>query len=172
MKIKSMGGAAAGGYRFADVKPLIVDDSSHIRTLLKDVLLAFGSNVVLEASDGVDAIQAVQDNKVDLIFTNWMMAPMDGLDFIRRMRTPNSSPDPYVPIIVLSAHATIDQIKKCRDAGAHAFLAKPFTPASIAKILTTIIENPRPFVKTKTYFGPDRRIKNFPYQGNERRGKG
>lgn len=170
MKIKSIGNAASGGYRFSDVLPMVVDDSAHIRTLLKDVMMAFGANQVIEACDGADALSQIQNNRVDLVFTNWMMSPMDGIEFIRKMRTPNESPDPYVPIIVLSAHATVEQIKKCRDAGAHAFLAKPFTPASIAKILTTIIENPRPFVKTRTYFGPDRRIKNFPYQGNERRG--
>lgn len=158
-----------GNYRFDKIFPMIVDDSLHIRKLLKDVLFCFGCTRALEANDGSEALMHLKQSRVDVIFTNWVMSPMDGINFLKHMRNPDDSPDPYVPIIMISAHSTLNHIKKARDAGANAFLTKPFTPASLAKILATIIESPRPFIKTKTYFGPDRRVKNFPQQGEDRR---
>ena len=158
-----------GTYRFDKIFPLIVDDSAHIRKLLKDVLFCFGCTRVIEASDGSEALATLKQSRVDVIFTNWVMSPMDGIEFLKQMRNPDNSPDPYVPIIMISAHSTLDHIKRSRDAGANAFLTKPFTPASLARILATIIEAPRPFIKTKTYFGPDRRVKDFPQQSEDRR---
>ncbi|MDP1975767.1 MAG: response regulator [Alphaproteobacteria bacterium] len=158
-----------GNYRFDKIFPLIIDDSAHIRKLLKDVHFCFGCTRVIEASDGSEALATLKQSRVDVIFSNWVMSPMDGIEFLKQMRNPDNSPDPYVPIIMISAHSTLDHIKKSRDAGANAFLTKPFTPASLAKILATIIEAPRPFIKTKTYFGPDRRVKDFPQQSEDRR---
>lgn len=158
-----------GVYRFENILPMIIDDGVHIRKLIKDVLFCFGCTRVMEASDGSDALTQLKQSHVDMIFCNWVMSPMDGIEFLKHMRDPQNSPDPYVPIIIVSAHSTVEYIKQARDAGANAFLTKPFTPGSLAKIITTLVENPRPFIKTRTYFGPDRRTKDFPYQGEERR---
>jgi DNA-binding response OmpR family regulator len=95
---------------------------------------------------------------------------MTGLDFVKLVRNSPKSPNPFVSIIMLTGHTHIDHVRLARDAGANEFLAKPVSVKAILSRMLSVIEHPRPFVRTDTYFGPCRRRRMADdYQGPERR---
>jgi DNA-binding response OmpR family regulator len=78
-----------------------------------------------------------------------------------------------VPIIMLTGYSEKKCVIAARDAGITEFLAKPISAKALYQRILNVIANPRPFVRTKTYFGPDRRRSNaVPYSGPERRKHG
>ena len=98
------------------------------------------------------------------------MEGMSGLDFMRQVRTSPQSPNPFVPVIMLTGHTHIDHVRQARDAGVNEFLAKPVSVKAILTRLISVIEHPRPYVRTKSYFGPCRRRRGADeYHGPERR---
>jgi two-component system chemotaxis response regulator CheY len=160
------------GYNLSKLRVLVVDDSKNMRMLVKTVLNALGVTVVREANDGQAGLQELRSGPVDVAIVDWMMEPMDGLEFVRQVRTAEDSPNPFLPIIMMTGHTERHRIFKARDAGVTEFLAKPITAKTLLLRITNIIEHPRPFVRAKGYFGPDRRRRNEDYQGPERRGTG
>ena len=74
---------------------LIVDPNAFMRSLIKNVLHVFGAENFIEANDGTDAFKAMQNLAPDIIITEWMMDPLDGLDFTRLVRTGKDSLNPY-----------------------------------------------------------------------------
>ena len=130
-----------------------------MRVLLRELLNSVGIREVSEAANGQAALAVLQRRQCDLILSDMAMAPMDGIAFTRHIRTDESSPNHFVPIIMVTGHTEIERVKEARDAGVTEFLAKPVTPHSLYARIAEIVERPRAFVRTETYFGPDRRRK-------------
>ncbi len=142
---------------FASLCVLLVDDNRHTRAVVRTILEALGVTKLREAVDGTDGIQKFQLFPADIIICDRVMEPMDGLEFVRRVRTGNESPNPYVPIIMLTAHTELNKIVEARNAGVHEVLAKPISAKALADRIITILRNPRPFVRRGEYFGPVQR---------------
>lgn len=161
------------GYNIEGLNFLIVDDNAHMCALVKSILNALGSKKCHIASDGADAFKELRHFSADIIICDWNMEPLDGLDFTRMVRTATDSPNPFVPVIMLTGHTEMNRVTEARDAGVHEFLAKPISARSLYSRIRSIIERPRTFIRTtgkKSYFGPDRRRRNNPsYMGGERR---
>lgn len=138
---------------------LVVDDNEFIRRLLRRVFVSLGVGKVIEAADGRDGYEAYLNGLADVVFTDWVMEPVDGLTLVRDIRNKPDSPDPYTPIIMITAYAELERIEQARDAGVNEVLAKPFTIAGIVSRLESVIVRPRSFVRTDYYFGPERRRK-------------
>ena len=149
---------------------MVVDDNIHMRQLLRMILKALEAGRVVDASDGADALKKMGTNPVDVLLVDWEMSPLDGMDLVRMLRTGSDSPNPYVPIIMLSAHSEMTRVQQARDAGVNEFLVKPVSAKGIYQRVISIISTPRPFIRSKTYFGPDRRRRQSAhYKGPERR---
>jgi len=98
------------------------------------------------------------------------MEVLDGIDFIKLVRGSSDSANRYVPIIMLTAHSERSRVMAARDAGANEFCCKPVTAQELYRKVQAIVDYPRPFIKTPSYFGPDRRRHNDKkYEGPERR---
>lgn len=150
---------------------LIIDDNAPMREIIGTVLKSLGVRKIIEASDGVEALKAVTEREIDIIFTDLMMQPVDGLAFIRWVRTSPASSNPYVPIIMVTGHATRASLDEARMAGVTEFLAKPLTARGVLHRVNEVINNPRDFVRAGAYFGPCRRRRiDHDYEGQERRG--
>jgi PleD family two-component response regulator len=158
------------GYNLSKLRVLIVDDSKNMRMLVRTVLNAIGVTTVREAGDGVAGLSELRSNPIDIAIIDWVMEGMDGLEFVRQVRSADDSPNLFLPIIMMTGHTERHRIFKARDAGVTEFLAKPITAKTLLLRLTNIIEHPRPFVRAKGYFGPDRRRRSEEYSGPERRG--
>ena len=144
---------------FENLKVLIVEDNQHMRTLLRSLLNTVGIREIAEASNGGSALDVLRERKCDLVLSDLSMKPMDGLEFTHTVRHSERSPNPFVPIIMITGHTEKHRVEAARDAGVTEFLAKPITAASLFSRLAEIVERPRAFVRTEAYFGPDRRRK-------------
>jgi two-component system chemotaxis response regulator CheY len=140
------------GAGFENLKALIVEDNAHMRALLRALLNSVGIKDIAEAAHGGSALQMLRERKSDLVLSDLAMKPMDGLEFTRQVRNSDASPNPFVPIIMITGHT-----EKYRDAGVTEFLAKPITAANLFARIAEIVERPRAFVRCEDYFGPDRR---------------
>jgi CheY-like chemotaxis protein len=159
-------------YNLERLNFLIADDNKHMRAMVKSLLLALGVRNVVEASDGADAFKELRHFPADIIICDWSMKPVDGLAFTRMVRSGKDSPNPFVPIIMLTGFTEMTRVVEARDTGIHEFLAKPISAKGLYSRVRSIIEHPRPFIRTGIYFGPDRRRKDSPsYRGPERRKK-
>ena len=128
-----------------------------MRTLVSAVLQAFGVKTVFEAQNAEEAWEIMNLNPCDIIFVDWVMNGMTGLEFTEKVRSAPDSPNPFVPIVMLTGHTSIERVNAARDAGVNEFLAKPVSSKAILTRLVAVIEHPRPFVRTRAYFGPCRR---------------
>ncbi len=122
----------------SDKTILVIDDHMPIRELIARKLELEGFTV-LRAKDGKEGLAAVQENAVHLIVVDLMMPVMDGLEFLRRLR----SEDNKVPAIVLSASGTQSREEELIDAGATAVLAKPVQPTVIRATIDQIFTKAR-----------------------------
>lgn len=156
-------------YNIERLNFLVVDDNEHMRALLRSILHALGTKTIHEASNGEEAFEEFKIFPVDIIICDWEMSPIDGIEFARLVRTDEESPNPFVPIIMLTGHTELSKVTESRDAGINEFLAKPISATSLYFRIRSLIEHPREFVKTKTYFGPDRQRKQLPWKGDDRR---
>jgi len=152
------------------MKILLVDDNHHMRVLLTEILRAIGVRQVYEANDGAEALQVMRTHQIDIIMSDLAMQPLDGIDFVRLLRNSPDSPNPMAPVIMITGHSTHKRVNEARDVGVNEFLSKPVTAKGVLDRISRVVENPRPFVRTANYFGPDRRRRSDPdYSGPMRR---
>jgi two-component system chemotaxis response regulator CheY len=157
------------GYKLDHVSFLIVDDNKPMRGLVRTILHALGARNVLDVDDAAEALKALRSFPADFVITDWNMQPLDGIEFVRLIRTGDDSPNPFVPIIMLTGHTEMHHVAEARDAGVTEFLAKPISVSSLYTRVKNTIENPRTFVRTGSFFGPDRRRRKIEWRGPERR---
>lgn len=137
-----------------DLRVLVVDNAPHMRDLLCGLLHAVGVGVIETANDGGDALGKFKTFPADIILSDWEMEPMTGVEFVQAVRHSVRSPNPFVPIIMVTSHAEADRVLEARDAGIHEYLVKPITAQALLARLSEVINNPRDFMRTSTYFGP------------------
>ncbi|HEY9234878.1 MULTISPECIES: response regulator [Phenylobacterium] len=143
--------------RLDHFKVLVVDDNEHARALLTQMLRALGAYQLVEASNGHEGMAAMREHQIDIVLTDLVMAPVDGFAFVRELRTSPTSTNPQVPVIMVSGHSTLKTISAARDAGVNEFLAKPLSASGLVERLHRVLQHTKPFVRTPTYAGPDRR---------------
>lgn len=157
-------------YAPSRLRILAVDPSTQFRQLLRTMFLSEGVDTIYGTNNAKDGFEAFCDNYFNVVFVEFDMAPMSGLELTDLIRMSPKSPNPFVPIIMLTARSYEERVKRARDHGVTEFIAKPFSFSVVIEHLRAIFENPRPFVRTTTYFGPDRRRISAPsYSGPERR---
>jgi two-component system, OmpR family, response regulator len=100
-----------------------VDDDPHIRELVEVFLRAEGMDEIYGASDGLEALQILEGNNIDLAIIDVMMPNMDGWELCRRMRQNYD-----FPILMLTAKGETSQIVKGFELGSDDYLVKPFEP--------------------------------------------
>ena len=155
---------------FNRLRFVVIDDNAHMRRIVRTLLHGFGAREVNEAEDGAAGLEAFTHNVPDIVITDWAMPIFDGIELTQMIRQPGANANPFVPIIMLTGHSEKKRIVAARDAGVTEFLAKPLSARALYQRIVNVVANPRPFVRTKTYFGPDRRRNaNASYTGPERR---
>lgn len=158
-------------YDLSNVKILVVEDMQPMLTLTTSLLGMFGFKIIHGAKSAEEGYNLFRQYKHDLIVTDWLMEPMDGIDLINMVRKNEDSPDPFVPVILMTGYSDQPRVELARDCGVTEFLMKPYSARDIYARIVQIIEKPRQFVDTGEFFGPDRRRrKNFSFTGMNRRG--
>lgn len=149
---------------------LIIDDNAYVRRIIRVLLHGFGAREVLEAEDGPAGIESFNLFNPDIVIIDWEMPILDGIAVVKLLRDGANSRNAFVPIIMCTAHSEMARVVQARDAGVTEFLAKPISAKSLYQRIANAVVNPRTFVRTADYFGPDRRRAALPgYSGQERR---
>lgn len=115
---------------------LIVDDSTAIRKILKRVLMqtdvAFGN--VMEAGDGVEALEILKANRVGLILSDVNMPKMDGLQLLGKVKADPEYRD--IPMVMVTTEGSQAKVMEAVSLGAAGYIRKPFTAEQINEKLT------------------------------------
>ena len=155
---------ASPNMNLRDLVILIADPSSYMSMLIHSMLRGFGSNKVLEARNSMGVFHALTAQRIDLLLCD--AQPLHGgLELTHAIRSKKDNEHRTIPILIMTSDSRASTIKQARDAGANMVIAKPLSAASLYDRLTWIAFNPRKFVDTATYFGPDRRFKIEGYPG-------
>ena len=155
-----------------DLIILVADPNSYVRRVVHGILRGFGANKVLEVEQSLGLFQALSNQRIDILLCDIRLPPHGGLKLIHTIRSNPDNENRTVPILLMSSDTSEKTIKNARDAGANMVVAKPMSPSSLYDQLSWIAFNPRPFIDTATYFGPDRRFKIEGYPGGVGRRKG
>lgn len=148
---------------------LVVDDNKQMRALIVRILEALHVGMVQEAESANQALRRMKHAIPDIMLLDTRMDGMSGIELVNYIRNDEKSPHPYLPIIMVSGYGDHENVTMARDAGITEYLAKPLSVAVMGQRLTAVIEHARPFVRTKEFFGPDRRRRKVPPEGSPRR---
>jgi len=153
------------------IRVLIVDDNTNMRRILRAMVAGFGVKAIYEAEDGAAALEEISRNDPDVVILDWLMPLVDGNELTRRIRA-SQAPGCFVPIIAITAHTQKRRVIQARDSGVTEVMCKPVSARGLYLRIANCILNQRDFVRTKGFFGPDRRrFQNPSFQGGERRGR-
>jgi len=155
-----------------DLVILVADPNAYARRITNGMLRGFGANKVLEVEQTLSLFQVLTSQKIDILLCDTRLPPHGGLMLTRTIRRNTNNENRTIPILLMSSDTGETTIKNARDAGANMVVAKPMSPSSLYDRLSWIAFNPRPFIDTATYFGPDRRFKIEGYPGGVGRRKG
>ena len=144
---------------------LLVDADIELAKVLKTMLADMGFSNVHVTRSGKDAIELIRTTVYDFIITEWNTQHIDGMEFLSYLRKNPNSPNPAMPVIMLTGRAEMSDVFQARDYGINEYVIKPFTAKSIYNRLERIIEKPRSFVVSTTFVGPDRRSNSKPPDG-------
>jgi CheY-like chemotaxis protein len=136
---------------------LIVDGNSYMRRTTRMMLMNLGAKAVLEAADGLAALESIRTCDPDIMLLDWDMPVLNGMEVMRIVRSPGVFPRPNLPIIMLTARAQRADVHEALRAGAHEFLIKPTSPKALRDRLTSIVFKPRPMVRLGNYYVPEPR---------------
>lgn len=115
---------------------LVVDDSVSMRQMVAFTLKEAGF-VVLEGGNGQEGLQRLDGKRVDLIITDLNMPVMDGITFIRQVR---SRPQhKFTPVLMLTTESQEAKKQEGKSAGATGWIVKPFNPQQLLQVITRVL---------------------------------
>ncbi|KYC29237.1 chemotaxis regulator transmitting signal to flagellar motor component [Sterolibacterium denitrificans] len=117
---------------------LIVDDFSTMRRIVRNLLKELGYTNADEAEDGAVALQKLKMGSFDFVVTDWNMPNMDGLQLLQAIRADAALKS--LPVLMITAEAKKENIIAAAQAGAHGYIVKPFTAATLNEKLGKIFE--------------------------------
>ena len=122
------------------MRALIVDDSSVMRKIVERSLRQAGLDLdeVKEASNGAEALEALGHVEVDLIFCDINMPVMDGLEFLRQIKTMHNVRN--VPVIMITTEGSESHVVQALSIGARGYIRKPFTPEQVREHVIPLLD--------------------------------
>ncbi len=146
-----------GEFDPAGLSALVIDENAYSRAISIDQLRGMGFRGALGAPDPRTAWDILLQSAPNVILIEWFDAGTASLDFVRRVRTSEESPDRAVPILVLTARSAQASVEAAREAGVNGFMRKPISALALGKYVGNAVARPGPFVATAAYVGPCRR---------------
>ena len=140
----------------ANARLLVVDDTESIRELMCEVLREAGVRSIDTAEGGAAALELFRVNQYDAVVTDWNMPQVTGIDLLMAIRRAGVKRD--TPVLVVTADVTARRVVEAIEAGANAFIAKPFvTPALEEKLLRILAALP-PITEAPRVSAPPARL--------------
>ncbi len=123
----------------AGIDVLIVDDSSVMRKIVERALRQadLDLDTVYEAGNGVEGLDLLSTKRVHLVLSDINMPSMDGLEFLRQMRSRNLAPG--VPVVMITTESSEEHVKQAIQDGAQGYIRKPFTPEQVKERVLPLV---------------------------------
>ena len=150
---------------------VIVADDAYMASLTAGMLRNLGVRSIAETNDIAGTWKALRNGPAGLLLIDDGLGPVDPLTLVRELRADSSAINRHIPVLMTFANAEKSRILAARDAGVTEFLKKPLSGNVIGLRLMQALENPRPFVESPVYAGPDRRRREAGVKGPDRRGR-
>ncbi len=116
---------------------LFVEDSPTMRRIIANSLRQVGFDEIIEAENGVDALEKLEGKEVDLVVTDWNMPEMNGAELVKTLREMPSYAE--VPIIMITTRGMKDDVMTAMKLGVNGYIVKPFTPEILQEKLKSIL---------------------------------
>ena len=118
---------------------LIVDDSKPMRSVIKKTFRAagYGGSGFLEAANGLEALERLRANWIDIVITDYTMPEMNGLELLQAMKQDDLFRG--IPVVVITTEGSRKRIDQFMESGASGYIKKPFTPEQVRDMITTIL---------------------------------
>lgn len=155
---------------FSELAVLVINENRPDRALFVRVLHAVGIVNIREAGSRQDGISHLGRFQAGLVLGDFASDQSEGILFARWVRTAPESSNPFVPIILIMAKPSVQEVRDAFEAGVNEILIKPASIKGVGDRIRAVLENPREFVRSDAYVGPDRRRREKPdFKGPERR---
>ncbi len=119
------------------IKFLAVDDSPTMRRIVANTLKRIGYDDVVEATNGKEALERLNEAPVDFIITDWNMPEMNGLEFVKSVKADENLKD--TPILMITTRGVKEDIVDAMKAGVNSYIVKPFTPQVLKEKIDSIL---------------------------------
>jgi len=119
------------------MKILVVDDFPTMRRIIRNLLKQLGYSNVVEADDGSTALAKLQQERFDLIISDWNMPTMNGLELLKNVR--ENEELRHIPFLMVTADAERDHVMQAVEAGVSSYIVKPFTAAKLKEKMEAIV---------------------------------
>ncbi len=121
------------------IRALIVDDSSVMRKIVERALRQAGLELgtLHEAANGIEGLELLKSEKVDLIVSDINMPSMDGLEFLRRLRAEKLAAG--VPVVMITTESSEEHVRQAIQAGAQGYIRKPFTAEQVKERILPLV---------------------------------
>ena len=123
-----------------DLRVLVVDDFATMRRVIRNLLveLGFTPKLMREAENGKDAMDVLDDTSIDLVILDWNMPETPGIETLRWVRAHKTLAK--VPVLMVTAEATREQIMEAAEIGVDGYILKPFTADTLKRKLNVIFK--------------------------------
>lgn len=122
---------------YSELRVLVVDDTIAMRTILKSLLRNMGVINIIEAANGKAALKILQENKIDLILSDWNMPEMNGIELLRKVREDIRLKN--IPFVMISAEATSENITQAIRLQVNQYLIKPVSAAQLEQKINPLL---------------------------------
>lgn len=155
----------------SSLKVCVVDADGEMRRMIREALNSLGIAQVRECADTDAAQRVIAEFDPDLCLMDADIGPADAIAFVNRVRTAESNRHSEMQLIMMIGHANTRRVIQARNAGVDEFVVKPISARGLHSRLLSLVDNPRLFVRSVSYTGPDRRRHCRPFSGRDRREK-
>lgn len=119
------------------MRVLIVDDSATMRRIIRNNLKFAGYDDAVEAGNGVEGLACLAGNPIDLIITDWNMPEMNGIEFVKAVRSKDQLKQ--LPVLMITTVAERENIMIALAAGVTNYIVKPFDAETLKKKLDQVL---------------------------------
>lgn len=124
---------------------VVVEDSRPMQEVIRSILSSMRVERVRVFSNADEALKSMSVEPPNLIISDWRMQPLSGYNLLKIVRHKSMMPLCFVPVMMVSGHATPDVVDKAFRAGAQQFIVKPISPATIFKRIEMVLNDDRLF---------------------------
>jgi two-component system chemotaxis response regulator CheY len=136
---------------------LVVDPNPYMRKLTRMMLMNVGAKSIVEAADGLMALDLIRHTDPDVVLLDWDMPMLSGPQIMHIVRSPGVFAKPHLPVIMLTDSVGVSKVREAMRLVVHELLLKPTSPNALRERLLSIVLRPRPMVQLGDYYVPQPR---------------